>query len=432
MSHNAFDRRSLLKASSATLIGGIAAASLRNVTLGRLAQESKSLHIVQATGMVDAADLELQRILAEWADTNGFEVNLEIVSSQAMPTKIAAAASAGSGPDIFLLQDYEPWLHASSLADVGTTVEQANQQLDGVYEVIDANAKVDGVYRAVPFTYFPSAWLYRKDWFAEQGHDSFPETMDGLLEAGRQLKDARHPIGWSLAANNGDARANSYSVLWNFGGRETDESGTEVLINSPETLAALTWAQQFFQQAADPAGFGWDGGGNNRAYAAGTIAATINGASIYIAAKNENPELAGATGSAVSPAGPGGGWIYNPTRSYGVMKWSPNPAAAQDLILHLLQPSQFNAWLTAAQGFNNGAYHAFDEARVFADDPKLTPFIEIMAQGRWPGWPGSPNANAAQVWQQDVIVNMFAAVQQGASPEDAMRAAEDQIRQIYG
>lgn len=447
MSRARYSRRTILKSSAAFLAtasflaacgGGAPATATQTaataVTPGSPAAGGgpKTLQLVQATGMVEGADTEFKRQVAAWAQANNATVNVEIAASQAMGAKISAAVNTQSGPDIILLQDYEIWQNAASLADVSRTAEALKGQLGGAYEVIDANCKVNGTYRAIPFTFFPSGWLYRTDWLKEAGFDKFPDTMEGLLQAGTKLKAAGHPIGQSIAANNGDARAFCYSVLWNFGARESDETGTKIALNSPETLAALQWAQQFLKDACDPGGFGWDGGGNNRAYTAKTIAATINGASVYIAAKGADPELAKLTDSAVSPKGPGGGWIYTPSRSYAVTKWSKQQEAAQGLLSYLLQPAQYNAWLTAAAGFNNGAYKAYDNHQVFIDDPKLKPFNDLRSQGRWGGWAGPPNDKAAQVWQQDVIVTMFAQLQGGTSPRDVISAAESRMKAIYG
>ena len=416
-------------AASAATTGG--AGGVATVAKPATTGNNKPIQMLQATGMVDAADAEFKRQVAQWSKDANTPVNVEIVANTAIGDKIAAAVSAQSGADIVLLQDYEAWLYNSSLLDVTRTVDTLKTQLKGTYDTIDNNCKVNGVYRAIPFTFFPSAWIYRTDWLKEQGYDKFPATMDDLMKAGTKLKAAGHPIGWSLAASNGDARANCYSVLWNFGGKETDETGTKVTLNSPEALEALKWAQQFMKDACDPAGYAWDGSGNNRAYAAKTISATINGASVYIQAKTADPALAMATDNAISPKGPGGGAIYTPSRSYGVTKWSGNPDGAQALLTYLLQPEQHSAWLTTASGYNNGAYHAYDDAKVFKDDPKLAPYTLLLAQGKWPGYPGPPNQNAAKVWQQDVIVNMFAKVQSGIAPQEALTAADAQMKKLY-
>jgi multiple sugar transport system substrate-binding protein len=396
------------------------------------ASASKTLRILQPTGQFEAADQLVRQQVDAWAQKNGFTVDVDIVDFRAIPAKIAAALSVQQGPDIMLLTDSDAWLHAHSLVDVTPTVEKLKQQLNGVYESVEVNSYINGKYLAVPFTSYPQAWIYRTDWFEEVGYSKFPETMDEFMDAGTKLKAVGHPVGVSLAANNGDARAFAYSVLWNFGGMEVDETGTpQVRINSAETKAALEWAKQFFDNACDPTGFAWDGGGNNRAYLSKTVSAINNSASVYANARDKDPELGPVTNTAVSPKGPGGGWFYTPARQYAITRWSPHPDAGQDLISYLLQPEQYNPWLTASGGFMNGVYKAYENHPMFEEDPKLKPFQEILSQGRWAGYAGRPDARSAQVWNQDIIVNVFAKVNSGTAIDEAIADAEKQMKAIY-
>ncbi len=444
MAHKRYDRRSFLKTSLATA-GSLAAGSWLAGCAGAPAAPGgitgaaspspsgapKTLRMLQPTGQFEEADQLVRDQVNVWAQQNGFTVDVDIVDFRAIAAKIAAALSVQQGPDIMLLTDFDAWLHAHSLIDVTPTVEKLKEQLNDVYESIDVYSYINGKYLAVPFTSYPQAWTYRTDWFEEVGYSKFPETMDEFLDAGTKLKAAGHPIGVSLAANNGDARAFAYSVLWNFGGMEVDESGTQVRINSAETRTALAWAKQFFDNACDPTGFAWDGGGNNRAYLSGTVAAINNSASVYANARDNDPTIGPVTNNALSPKGPGGGWFYVPARQYAITRWSPHPDAAQDLINYLLQPDQFNAWLSASRGFMNGVYKAYENHPLFEEDPKLRPFQEILSQGRWAGYAGRPDARSAQIWNQDVIVNMFAKVNSGTAVEDAIADAEKQMKAIY-
>ena len=68
-----------------------------------------------------------------------------------------------------------------------------------------------------------------------------------------------------------------------------DESG-KVAINSPETLAAIAYAQELYKTFI-PGTEGWLDVNNNRAFLAGQVSITANGVSLYYAAKND-PKLA--------------------------------------------------------------------------------------------------------------------------------------------
>src|SRR5206468_8597105 len=81
----------------------------------------------------------------------------------------------------------------------------------------------------------------------------------------------------------------TYPFKWTFGGAETDPTGKKVVLNSKGTLEAVTWMTDFWKQSCDESALAWDDTNNNRAFHAGEISATLNGASIYIFAKR-NPE----------------------------------------------------------------------------------------------------------------------------------------------
>ncbi len=79
---------------------------------------------------------------------------------------------------------------------------------------------------------------------------------------------------------------------------------------------------------------------NNHAFLSGTIAATQNAASIYIAAKREPDKYKTEKGAqlyadirhASLPAGPGGAFSYHGPFHHGVMGYSKNRKLAKDFL----------------------------------------------------------------------------------------------------
>ena len=75
----------------------------------------------------------------------------------------------------------------------------------------------------------------------------------------------------------------------------------------------------FWKDGCDEGGLAWDDTNNNRAFLAGEICATLNGASIYIAAKRGQDKIKDEKGEpmvrdiqhARLPAGPAGSWSYH-------------------------------------------------------------------------------------------------------------------------
>ena len=85
-------------------------------------------------------------------------------------------------------------------------------------------------------------------------------------------------------------------------------------IDSKGTVEAVKFMTAFWKDGCDEGGLAWDDTNNNRAFLAGEICATLNGASIYIAAKRGQDKIKDEKGEpmvrdiqhARLPAGPAG------------------------------------------------------------------------------------------------------------------------------
>ena len=63
--------------------------------------------------------------------------------------------------------------------------------------------------------------------------------------------------------------------------------GKTVVLNSKETIESVKFAVGLWKDACDEGALAWDDSGNNRAFLAGTISATNNGAPIHLEAKKK-------------------------------------------------------------------------------------------------------------------------------------------------
>src|SRR5699024_7105838 len=131
----------------------------------------------------------------------------------------------------------------------------------------------------------------------ENAEENFPDTWEELFAVGKKLKENGHPIGQALGQSLGDPPAFCYPYLWSFGAMEVEEDGETVAIDTPEFRDGLQMFIEGWKDAFDETGLGWDDSTNNSAYLAGEVSATINGSSIYLAARdpegeNANPEIA--------------------------------------------------------------------------------------------------------------------------------------------
>ena len=363
---------------------------------------------------------------------------VDIVASNDLQTKTSAAVLANAGPDIIQMEYNWPWLYENACVDVTDVVNRVEKKVGKFYDSIANQAIVKGKWLAVPWAYTPNGWLFRKDLWSQVGKPNFVDNHDDLLKYGTQIKQAtKIPVGDALGHAYGDATTMWYSTMWNYGGQEVQKDGKTVAINSKETQAALEWAVQMWQQALDQTGLAWDDASNNKAYAAGTLSATLNGASIYINFEPghslANPDMLSKTSAAVPIKGPKAQSTIHLSFAHAVMKWAKNPGACKDLIEYLMQKDVWGEWLQAGGGYNSYPNGAMDDAPVWAKDPVIKQFNDSVKLARWPGWPGPPSKNSSKVQTSYVIVDMFAKAVQ--SPNDIKKILSDtegQLNGIYG
>jgi multiple sugar transport system substrate-binding protein len=426
-------RRSFLKL---TGIAGILAAHRAPA----FAQGTK-LHIVRWNDFIPEADVELKRQAPEASKALGAEVTFEFINANDLQPRITAAIQSGSGADIFQMLYNWPQLYANALADVSDVAEPIGKAQGGFYDAFEAAAKVGGRWLAVPHSTGGNAIAYRKSWFAEIGVTEFPKTWDEYREVGKKLKAKGKPIGQALGHSFGDPPTFAYPLLWSFGGAEADSTGKKVVINSKGALDSLKFMQAFWKDACDEGGLAWDDTNNNRAFHAGEISATLNGASIYIVAKRQQEKLKDDKGeplwkdiehSAPLPAGPAGqAALYVPFQ-HAVMKQSKNVKPAKDLLTWMAKPENYGKWFEVNEGYSVGAAKMWEENPMWSRvDKPLQVFRRAARQTRMLGYQGPATAKATEAYSKYIIVDMYAKAVQGTKAEDALKWAESELKKIY-
>lgn len=389
------------------------------------------LSLLQWSSFIPAADEKMKALAAEWGKQNGAEVTIEIVSGNDLQPRTVAAVQNKSGPDIIQMQYNWPWLYESACADVSAEANALGAKYGGYYDAMTKQSTVNGTWRGIPYGIVPNAITFRTDWLKAAGADKFPTTIDDFLTVGKKLKSAGHNYGAPAGHSFGDPKTFWMAVLWAWGGKEVDTDGKTVAINSPETLKALEWSSQFWKDACDPDGLSWDDNSNNRFYAAEQIWATQNGASIYINALKQAPDLAKNSDNAPFPKGPGGQGVVTLSLTHAVMNYSKNVGAAKEFVMWLMDKKQYDAWMDAGNGYTAGPLKAYESHPVWGKDPKMKPFLDTAKESRWVGWPGPPSRATSDADQKYIIVDMFARVFQGTSPKDSIGQAEQALQAVY-
>jgi multiple sugar transport system substrate-binding protein len=272
------------------------------------------------------------------------------------------------------------------------------------------------------------------------GAKEFPKTWQEYRDVGKKLKAKGYPIGQTAGHTFGDAPVFWYPMMWSWGGQEVQADGRAVAINSKATLDSVKFSVGFWKDACDDGGLAWDDTNNNRAFLSGTIAATLNGASIYVESLRNKDKYKTDKGAlmhtdiqhAPLPAGPGGQFANHTSFHHAVMGYSKNQKLAKDLVRWLHSKDHFEPWFVSQRGFSVGATTDWEKHRMWEQDPVMLPYRTAARAFRLFGYAGPPNAKASEVQTKYIITDMYAKAIQGMAPEDAVKWAEGELKKIYG
>ena len=437
-----YSRRQLMQVSSSGVIAAGTGGLAGILASGRAPAyaQGATVHWLKWNDFVPAADEHLRKkAIPEAEKALGIKITLETINANDLQARTTAGIQSRSGPDLIMAFNSNAQLYAESMADVSTLCEAVGASQGGYYDIAKGNCYDGNKWIAVPYCIIGSLVAYRRSWFEEVGAKSFPTTWDEYRAIGKKLKAAGHPIGQTLGHTFGDAPTFAYPFMWSFGGKEVEADGKTVAINSKETIESVKFMAGFWQDAHDEGGLAWDDSSNNRAFLSGTIAATLNGASIYIESLNkpaqyrtENDKpLKDDVQHARLPAGPGGQYAFHGSQSTMVMGYSRNQKAALDFLGWFHTPANYEPWFTVQKGFSCGPTKVWETSKMWDADPVMTPYRDAAQFGRVPGFAGRPNQKAAEALTKYIVVDMYAKAVQGLPAEESVKWAEGELKKIY-
>jgi multiple sugar transport system substrate-binding protein len=404
--------------------------------------QGTKLHWVRWVDFIPEADVELKRQMPEAGKALGAEIQLETINANDLQPRITAAIQSGSGADIFLMQYNWPQLYQNALVDVSDVAERIAKAEGGFYDVYTPSTKVGGKWMAVPHSIIGNAVAYRRSWLQEVGATAFPKNWDEARKVFSALKKKGRPYGQTLGHTFGDSPTFTYPLLWSFGGAETDPSGKKVVIDSKGAVDSVKFMQAFWKDACDEGGLAWDDTNNNRAFHAGELSASLNGASIYIVAKRQKDKIKDDKGepmfqdidhAGLLPAGPAGQFPLYLNHAHGVMKYSKNQKLAKDFLTWLHKTENFEKWFVVSEGYSVGATTAWEKHAMWDKlDKPLQVFRSAARKTRIFGHAGPSTAKATEVFTKYIITDMYAKAVQGMKAEEAVKWAENELKRVYG
>lgn len=393
----------------------------------KLSMKLRAAFIPQANEILSA-------LIKDWGARSNVQVEVDIVSMNDLQTIAATAAETGAGPDIVELNQNSAHLFAEKLADISDVCEDLGSRFGGWHEVGKQACIVDGKWLAMPRFLAAHAMNYREDTLGQVGYATPPKTWDEMLDLGKKLKDAGlPPIGLPLGHAVGDGNNFTYSLLWSFGGKEVEEDGKTVAINSPETAAALDFVRELYQVML-PDTVSWDDASNNRAFLGGEVSVTNNAASIWATARTAAPDIFAVTNHFPYPEGPKGAVLYGELMSQCVFSYTKNLDAAKALLAYLNEQAQYEPWSIAGYSFLYPLLkdYEFGALMPWNTQPKLAAFKGVAGLVHLPGYPSSAGRPASEAFAKWIVLDMFAKAATGEATPDVIAWAEEQLVSIYG
>lgn len=363
----------------------------------------------------------------------GVSVRIDSEGFEDLRPKAAVAANIGSGPDIIWGIHADAHLYPDAMMDVSDICDHLGSKYGGWYPIAEHYGKRGGKWINVPFTISGNYLNYRISQVKAAGFDKFPETTGDFMTMMQNLKKNGTPGAFALGNASGDGNCWTHWLLWSHGGKMVDKDDN-VVINSPETVAALEYAAELGETFI-PGAASWLDGHNNKAFLQGACSVTNNGISIYAAAVREGmTDIANDMDHAFFPIGPAG----EPTEFHVcfpmmLYKHTKFPNAAKALVAWLMEKDQYDAFLQGSVGYLSHSLKAYQDHPVWTEDPKRLVFRDSALRSRSFAHEGSLGYAASSVFADFVVVNMIAeAATKSKTPkqaaEDAARRAERYYR----
>ncbi|GMG84621.1 ABC transporter substrate-binding protein [Paralimibaculum aggregatum] len=400
-------------------------------------EEGASLQLLRWKRFVQSEEDSFLALVAAFTAATGVAVEVLSESMDDVQPKASVAANVGTGPDMFWGLYSLPHLFSEKCIDVTDLCTHLGEKYGGWAPSAEVYGTSGDKWIAVPVAYNANLINFRISAMNEAGFSEMPGDLEGFLELNKALKGIGKPGGMALGHASGDGNAWVHWVLWAHGGYLVD-ANDEVIINSPETEAALEYARQLYE-AWIPGTASWNDAFNNKAFLAEEVWLTNNGVSIYAAAKRqaaEDPKMAMIAEDmdhAFWPIGPAG----KPTEFHICypllgMQYTRYPNAVKAFMQFLMEAEHYEPWLEGAVAYLSHSYKAGDDFAFWSADPKLVAAKPAAWRTSTAGHLGSVGEKAAAALADFIVLDMVANACSGReSVSGAIKIAERQAKRLY-
>jgi ABC-type glycerol-3-phosphate transport system substrate-binding protein len=401
---------------------------------------SGSLKILLWSHFVPSHDKWFAPFAMEWGKRVGVNVTVDHINNAEVPARTAAEIQAGSGHDLIqyiatLSQFEEGVLDLKDVVDEATN--RWGEQLD-LCRKSSFNPNTNKFYAYSP-GWVPDPGNFRKSLWSEAGLPDGPATWDDLLRGGTEIKSKKGvQLGLGMSQEI-DSNMAGRALMWSFGASEQD-ANERVVLNSPETVAAVEFMTKLFKGSMTNEVFSWNAASNNQGMVAGKLAYILNSISAWRTAQEANPAVADDVHFTPALRGPKDAKaaqhvMYN----WIVPKHAQNPDAAKEFLLHYTANFASVTWQSKLYDFPAWQKLVPDLKTWLGKDPygakpadKLAFLGDAIDWSTNIGHPGPANPAIGEVFGTFVIPNMFARAARGElSPQAAVQQADRQVRAIF-
>ena len=389
--------------------------------------QKRELSLLSNNHFVPAADDELRRQADVFSKQAGVTVKVDTIQGLQLPAKRAAEAQSQSGHDLVILSHADPFLFENSLIDVGPLVDSLGKKYGGWYPFGAESALTGTGWKAVPWYWVAFPATYNMAHYKKAGLE-YPKTWDELLKQAKALKKQGTPVGIAIS-HCGDANTSLWAVLWSYGAKVLEADGKTPAIVSDKTAQVIEWYKELYRDGMEPEVLSWDDASNNRFILSGKGSWIHNPISPYNTALSNKMPIADDINHHPSPAGPAGIHSAPGINALGIWKFSKNADLAKEFVQFLFLKENFDAWIVAANAFNQPPLRDLADHPIWVKNPKFAMLPKEAEYAHARGWPSRPNDAVRRVENNYVLPDMVSKALNGMPTRRAMEWAQDQVMQ---
>jgi multiple sugar transport system substrate-binding protein len=401
-----------------------------------------SLSLLQWSHFVPRYDEWFDAYAQDWGAENGAAVTVDHINLAELPATLAAEVDAGEGHSIVEML-FSPAAFIEGLHDLSDINHTAVELYGDPLQTCLANSylPITGQYYGFTHGYVPDPGDYIISLWTEVGYPDGPSTYEELLDGGRQIREQFGiPLGIGMSPEL-DSEMATRAIMWSHGASVQDEN-ENVVLNSPETIAAVEYMTALYSATMTDEVFSWNAASNNQGLIAGDLSYILNSISAYRSQQKIDAEAANDIGFTPALAGPAGAFASSHLWQIYVI---PNHVQGEELELAkkfiLDHVANYNDVVYNSELYNFPCYPptAPDLDSWLAEDPfgsvppdKLQVMNGAKDWGVYLGYPGVANPAIGQVFNEYIISSMFARVALGEmTAEESVAEATARVEEIF-